>query len=433
VSFLASSPTSVTVMTPAQFAERFGSPDLRGALCGYTREDDTRAVLALLCDAAPGRVLEIGTALGHMTANLTRWTPDEACVFTLDLIRGMPRAAPGAAEQEAEVPAHSEWGRFANHFGTGHKAFFITADSMTYDFGRLTPLDIVFIDGGHDLEHVLNDSRRAYDALVPGAWLVWHDFDSPVPWVKVREAIDQLGFAEPVVRVEGTKVACLRKGVAGPAALYDVGQFREGEPPCEPPSLGSQSGWDDASPSRGLVEGGPSSVGSQSGSDGASPTRVASPAEINPARAEPRPPGSSGNCPGSAAYVVKCSCDPGQDGSGGDTVVDHIRLFPLREDVRWTYRVHEQILPALRRAGVPVRWTVEGVRVTLMPTSSSRAERSPNPREGAIFLDLADQVFGRFQPQVLLTSSKRWFNRRIQRVAEPPGAIGPATRAARGV
>ena len=38
-------------------------------------------------------------------------------------------------------------------------------------------------------------------------------------------------------------------------------------------------------------------------------------------------------------------------------VVDHVRLFPLREDVRWTYRVHEQILPALRRAGVPVRWT----------------------------------------------------------------------------
>ena len=54
------------------------------------------------------------------------------------------------------------------------------------------------------------------------------------------------------------------------------------------------------------------------------------------------------------AYVVKCSCDPGPNGDGGQTVVDHIRLFPLREDVRWTYRVHEQILPALRRANVPV-------------------------------------------------------------------------------
>jgi glycosyltransferase involved in cell wall biosynthesis len=65
-----------------------------------------------------------------------------------------------------------------------------------------------------------------------------------------------------------------------------------------------------------------------------------------------------------AAYVVRCACDPGADGSGGETVVDHIRLFPLRPDVRWTYRVHEQILPALRRAGIPVRWTDLVVRHT---------------------------------------------------------------------
>src|SRR5258708_29921147 len=65
-----------------------------------------------------------------------------------------------------------------------------------------------------------------------------------------------------------------------------------------------------------------------------------------------------------AAYVVRCSCDPGPNGDGGQTVVDHIRLFPLREDVRWTYRVHEQILPALRRVNVPVRWTDITVRHT---------------------------------------------------------------------
>jgi tetratricopeptide (TPR) repeat protein len=65
-----------------------------------------------------------------------------------------------------------------------------------------------------------------------------------------------------------------------------------------------------------------------------------------------------------AAYVVRCACDPGPNGDGGQTVVDHIRLFPLREDVRWTYRVHEQILPGLRRAKVPVRWTEITVRHT---------------------------------------------------------------------
>ncbi len=64
------------------------------------------------------------------------------------------------------------------------------------------------------------------------------------------------------------------------------------------------------------------------------------------------------------AYVVRCSCDPPPNGDGGQTVVDHIRLFPVREDVRWSYAVHEQILPALRRANVPVRWTDVTVRHT---------------------------------------------------------------------
>ena len=73
--------------------------------------------------------------------------------------------------------------------------------------------------------------------------------------------------------------------------------------------------------------------------------------------------------------MVRCTCDPSPDGSGGETVVDHIRLFPLREDVRWTYRVHEQILPALQRAGVPVRWTDLIVRHTGYVDRALRARK----------------------------------------------------------
>jgi glycosyltransferase involved in cell wall biosynthesis len=65
--------------------------------------------------------------------------------------------------------------------------------------------------------------------------------------------------------------------------------------------------------------------------------------------------------PGGPAYVVRCSCDAAPDG-GGATVVDHVRLFPRLQGVRWEYRVHEQILPALRRAGVEVRWSDAVVR-----------------------------------------------------------------------
>ena len=79
------------------------------------------------------------------------------------------------------------------------------------------------------------------------------------------------------------------------------------------------------------------------------------------------------------AFVVRCACDPSPDGTGGETVVDHIRLFPLRDDVRWTYRVHEQILPALRRANVPVQWTEITVRHTGYG-DLARARQEARPR-----------------------------------------------------
>jgi glycosyltransferase involved in cell wall biosynthesis len=47
--------------------------------------------------------------------------------------------------------------------------------------------------------------------------------------------------------------------------------------------------------------------------------------------------------------------------------------------------------------------TLNGVRVTVMPTSSSRGERAPDQTESRRFLDLADQVLVRFRPQVVLT------------------------------
>src|SRR5262249_10562498 len=56
------------------------------------------------------------------------------------------------------------------------------------------------------------------------------------------------------------------------------------------------------------------------------------------------------------AYVVKCRCVAEKPG-GTPTVVDHVRLFPLRPDVRWEHRVHEQILPALRRIRTDVKWS----------------------------------------------------------------------------
>jgi tetratricopeptide (TPR) repeat protein len=56
-----------------------------------------------------------------------------------------------------------------------------------------------------------------------------------------------------------------------------------------------------------------------------------------------------------AAFVMKCLCLPDPQ-TGTATRVDHVRLFRNDPALRWEYRVHEQILPALRRRDAAVRW-----------------------------------------------------------------------------
>ena len=58
---------------------------------------------------------------------------------------------------------------------------------------------------------------------------------------------------------------------------------------------------------------------------------------------------------------MKCLC-PSDSGEGSATVVDHIRLFRNDPRIRWRYRVHEQILPAVRRTNGTVRWSDVTIR-----------------------------------------------------------------------
>jgi len=60
------------------------------------------------------------------------------------------------------------------------------------------------------------------------------------------------------------------------------------------------------------------------------------------------------------AFVVQVHC-PGGSEDGGPafdvTAVDHVKLFRNRLDLRFDGRIHEQLLPAIRRAGGEVAWS----------------------------------------------------------------------------
>jgi hypothetical protein len=198
---------NVQCITIDDFRRCYGSPDTSRAVHSFTNPTDTQIVLALLAHSKARRIIEIGTALGHMTANLTEWSPDDALICTMGTVADLP--VPTAEPQRYENPSREAFGRFANHFGKVHKVLFITADSLSYDFHLLVPIDFAFIDGAHDEAHVKSDTLKIYRELSPSGCITWHDFNSLVPWVEVRKALERLDFAETVYHVIGTQVAFL--------------------------------------------------------------------------------------------------------------------------------------------------------------------------------------------------------------------------------
>jgi hypothetical protein len=87
-----------------EFEHGYTPVDAARALHAFTPPRDTEVVLALVAQARPRRILEIGTAAGHMTANLTEWSPDDAQVFSLGISTDMDTATRSAQAVEAPPP-----------------------------------------------------------------------------------------------------------------------------------------------------------------------------------------------------------------------------------------------------------------------------------------------------------------------------------------
>ena len=57
-------------------------------------------------------------------------------------------------------------------------------------------------------------------------------------------------------------------------------------------------------------------------------------------------------------YVMQVHCPGKEDGGTADmTIVDHVKLFRNRPELRFEHRIHEQILPAIRRSGGNIAFT----------------------------------------------------------------------------
>lgn len=93
-------------------------------------------------------------------------------------------------------------------------------------------------------------------------------------------------------------------------------------------------------------------------------------------------------------YVMQVHCPGGNEDGDREwnvTVVDHVKLFRNRADLRFEGRIHEQVLPAIRRGGGDVAWTELYVVHSGSDQSSEAQERKRQRDLRILAIELAER------------------------------------------
>lgn len=197
---------------------RKSSPDTSAKrLDQWKMEDDDGPILQFLYRAhRPRRHLEFGTWQGWGTSLCLESC--DATVWTINLPDGEKRAdgtwaygervtdtsnAPQGIETANygddklgtttyhRTDAGGYIGRFYREKGLGHRVCQVYCDSREWNTSNYPPdfFDSVLIDGGHQPEVVMNDTRKSLQLLRPGGLIMWHDF---CPFPEIRSQFESV-------------------------------------------------------------------------------------------------------------------------------------------------------------------------------------------------------------------------------------------------
>jgi hypothetical protein len=127
------------------------------------------------------RVFEFGTFFGCNTLNMALNTPADAKIFTLDVDE---QHAAGLEQHPADAPLtqlHLASRSSLDFVGSSvaGKIKALIGNSTTFDFSVWRKsMDLLFIDGGHDLSTVKSDTESALEmaAAERAACIMWHDY-----------------------------------------------------------------------------------------------------------------------------------------------------------------------------------------------------------------------------------------------------------------
>ncbi len=176
--------------------------------------EELSVIAALVRQNAPMTIFEIGTFDGRTTLNMAINGPADARIFTLDLPKDQLDSTKLhiTTGDRVFVDKPQSGARFAGT-GAASKITQLLGDSATFDFSPyFGAIDLVFADGSHSYEYVLNDTGIALRLLRGGHGVIlWHDYTA---WPGVTKALNELsqrnGVLKEMRQIRGTTLVYLK-------------------------------------------------------------------------------------------------------------------------------------------------------------------------------------------------------------------------------
>jgi predicted O-methyltransferase YrrM len=184
---------------PEQFSPAAGSIELPAFYPLFAGEDAPLNDMLFLLNLAKGRrvkrILEVGTYRARTSYALHMNCPD-AAIISYDI-------------QTLDSPYRAELLKKAN-VELRHASYAGSAAALC----REPRFDLIFVDGSHRLDHVVEDSRLALELVDASGIVVWHDYrlnDFSNDDMRVPEALNVIRQTAPIFAVTGTMCAVHEK------------------------------------------------------------------------------------------------------------------------------------------------------------------------------------------------------------------------------
>jgi len=119
-----------------------------------------------------------------------------AMLGTSSMVLGLAAKEAAGKVWSIEIRPRKEWRENIQYYALQDRVTLIQGNSRTINLKLPAQIDLLFIDGDHQTQSVLDDYYNWIDKVRDGGWIGFHDIYGP-PSAKVKKAIEMILNKEP--------------------------------------------------------------------------------------------------------------------------------------------------------------------------------------------------------------------------------------------